>query len=337
MSNDEEPKGSRPTLKTIAFMTGLGVSTVSQALKNAPDISRATKERVQLVAKQIGYTPNRAGVRLRTGKTHVIALVLNTKEEGMGLVSELVYGVSEALSDTPYHLVVTPYALSDPMSPIRYIVETSSADGVIISRTQPDDPRVRYLIENNMPFATHGRTEMDVVHPYHDFDNHDFAYEAVRILADKGRKNIALLGPPPGLSYQKHTRSGFDHALKDFGLSEFSLGDLNLDSDTAAIISAGEELARAKNRPDGVVCCAAGLAITFSSGLMQGGSIIGQDIDIVGKETNHLLDLLQPEIFYIHENLRVAGRDLAVAVLAWIGGADPSTLQFLTKPSRRSS
>jgi LacI family transcriptional regulator len=104
---------------------------------------------VQLVAKQIGYRPNRAGVRLRTGKTNVIALVLNTKEEGMGLVSEMVYGISDALSGTSYHLVVTPYSLSDPMEPIRYIVETGSADGIILSRTQPDDLRVR--IPRNMP------------------------------------------------------------------------------------------------------------------------------------------------------------------------------------------
>ncbi len=58
----------RPTLKTIAYMTGLGVTTVSRALHDAPDIGQATKERVRLVAKQIGYRPNRAGVRLRTGQ-----------------------------------------------------------------------------------------------------------------------------------------------------------------------------------------------------------------------------------------------------------------------------
>ena len=66
----------RPTLKTIAFMTGLGVTTVSRALKDAPDIGAETKERVRMVARQLGYQPNRAGVRLRTGKTNVIALVL---------------------------------------------------------------------------------------------------------------------------------------------------------------------------------------------------------------------------------------------------------------------
>lgn len=64
-------------------------------------------------------------MRLRTGKTNVISLILNTEEGAMGLVSEMVYGTR--LADTPYHLVITPYSLSDPMEPVRYIVETQSA------------------------------------------------------------------------------------------------------------------------------------------------------------------------------------------------------------------
>ena len=152
-----------PTLKTIAFMTGLGVTTVSRALKDAPEIGAETKRRVQLVARQIGYRPNRAGVRLRTGKTNVISLVLDTEEQIGGFVSDLIYGISEALAQTPYHLVVTPYSRNnDPLEPVRYVVETASADGVIISRTEPDDKRVRYMSERGFPFATHGRTHMGI-------------------------------------------------------------------------------------------------------------------------------------------------------------------------------
>ena len=91
-------------------MTGLGVTTVSRALKDAPEIGAETGERVQLVARQIGYRPNRAGVRLRTGKTNVISLVLNTEEEIIGFVSDMIYGISEELAATPYHLIVTPYS-----------------------------------------------------------------------------------------------------------------------------------------------------------------------------------------------------------------------------------
>ena len=114
------PDGGRPTLKTIAFMTGLGITTVSRALKDAPDIGADTKERVRLVARQIGYQPNRAGVRLRTGKTNVIALVLSIEEELMGFTNHMVFGISEVLTGTPYHLVITPHASArDPMVPIR--------------------------------------------------------------------------------------------------------------------------------------------------------------------------------------------------------------------------
>ena len=189
------PAGAaRPTLKTIAYMTGLGVTTVSRALNDAPDIGQATKERVRLVAKQIGYRPNRAGVRLRTGKTNVISLILSVETEVLGLTSHLVYGISEWLAGSPYHLIVTPYNLrSDPLDPVRYIVETGSADGIIFSRIEPQDARVRYLHERGFPFATHGRTEMGIEHPFFDFDNARYGELAVERLAARGRRRLALL------------------------------------------------------------------------------------------------------------------------------------------------
>jgi LacI family transcriptional regulator len=108
----------RPTLRTLAEITGLGVSTVSQALRDSPEIAEETRKRVQLAAQQAGYRPNRAGVRLRTGKTNVIAVVLNAQDEGSGFVADFVFGLSKALENTGYHLVITPYDLSDPMGPV---------------------------------------------------------------------------------------------------------------------------------------------------------------------------------------------------------------------------
>ncbi len=81
LSPDSEPE--RPTLKTIAAATGLAVATVSRALKDAPDIGEETKRRVRAMAAELGYRPNRAGVRLRTGKTNVIALILSAEVDVM--------------------------------------------------------------------------------------------------------------------------------------------------------------------------------------------------------------------------------------------------------------
>jgi LacI family transcriptional regulator len=327
---------ARPTLKTIAFMTGLGVTTVSRALKDAPDIGLDTRKRVQLVARQVGYRPNRAGVRLRTGKTNVISLVLDTQEQVGGFVSDIVYGVSEQIAETPYHLIVTPYSRNrDPMEPVRYVVETGSADGIIISRTQPDDPRVRYMTERGFPFATHGRTHFNGSHPFHDFDNEAFATLAVDRLAKLGRSAIALLEPPTGLSYHQHTRTGFLDAIAKRGLQEVSFRpDISIDLSLEPLKQATKDLMQRPNRPDGIVSSAGGATFAIVAGIEAAGMRLGVDIDIVSKQSFRLLPMFRPEICVVNEDFRLAGRELARAVLGSIAGAPMDSLQTLVVPDR---
>ncbi|MFM2281927.1 MAG: hypothetical protein RLZZ444_4158 [Pseudomonadota bacterium] len=328
--------GERPTLKTIAYMTGLGITTVSRALKDAPDISAETKERVRLVASQIGYHPNRAGVRLRTGKTNVISLILNLDEELMGLTSHIVYGISEILAGTSYHLIVTPYNRDkDPLSPVRYIVDTGSADGVILSSTEPDDPRIRLLEERKVPFVTHGRTNMGIVHPYHDFDNEAFAYEAVRRLTEKGRKRIAILEPSPRFTFYSHMHAGFHKGLADFGAEEVPFGATNIHQAMMDIHDTAFRLVTGPRPPDGIVCGSSAGAVAISSAISDAGLVVGKDVDMVSKQPANLLRFICPAIMTVNEDIRMAGRELAKAVIARIDGVPPALLQSICLPDGR--
>jgi LacI family transcriptional regulator len=327
-----------PTLKTIAYMTGYSITAVSRALKDAPDIGMETKQRVRLVAKQIGYRPNRAGVRLRTGKTNVITLVLNTEEEVMGITSQMVFGISEVLRDTPYHLVVTPYAhRNDPMEPIRYIVETGSADGVIISRTELQDQRVRYLTENGMPFATHGRTEMDIEHPWHDFDNERFAHDGVRMLAERGARRVALIGPPDNLTYARHMKAGFAAGLREFQLEPFPLDSITVDSSLDTVQAKICEIMRSADRPDGIVCGSGSAAIATTAGIEQAGLRVGRDVRVVSKQHTNILKRFRKEIDVINEDIKQAGRDLANFVVRSIEGVPARELQCLSYPAEETA
>jgi LacI family transcriptional regulator len=324
----------RPTLRSLAEITGLGISTVSQALRDSPEIALETRKRVQMAAQQMGYRPNRAGVRLRTGKSNVITLVLNAEDGGSGFFANMVYGISETLKGTPYHLVVTPYSLSDPMEPIRYIVETNSADGVIISRTQPDDPRVRYLVESKIPFATHGRTDTGIEHAYFDFDNETCAYEALRLLHQRGRKHAALIGPPSQLTYFHHTLNGFNRGLSDFGMSGFLLSEIDTDSRIPDLIKAGLGLSQLRDRPDAIVCVSSSVALAIIAGMKQGDMELGRDYDLVTKPMTELISLSQPGIIGIDESFLKAGQELARMVMARIAGTDPFVLQMIDAPKQ---
>jgi LacI family transcriptional regulator len=322
----------RPTLRSLADITGLGISTVSQALRDSPEIALETRRRVQLAAQQAGYRPNRAGVRLRTGKSNVITLVLNAQDDGAGFFANIVFGISDALVGTPYHLVVTPYSLTDAMAPIRYIVETNSADGVIISRTQPNDPRVRFMTDNNMPFAAHGRTEMGLQHCYFDFDNEAFAIDALRQLAGRGRKRIALFTPPSSLTYYRHTLQGFETGLRQQGLVGSIVASVDSDSSVMELRAAARELAHHGERPDGIICSSTSQAYAVATGLKDGGLEMGRDYDLVAKPVTELSRILMPNMIAISEDFRQAGFELASMLLRRLNGAPLAELQQLVGP-----
>ena len=67
---------NRPTLKTIGQLAGLSHVAVSKALRDAPDISEATKERVKKIAAELGYTPNIAARNLYLQRTSTIGMVV---------------------------------------------------------------------------------------------------------------------------------------------------------------------------------------------------------------------------------------------------------------------
>lgn len=324
----------RPTLKTIAFMTGLGVTTVSRALKDAPDIGEDTKRRVQLIARQIGYRPNRAGVRLRTGKTNVISLVLNTDEQLMGFISDIISGISEVLSPTPYHLILTPYSSrNDPMDPVRYVVETRSADGIIISQTRPDDARVRYMAEHGFPFATHGRTQGGVEHAWHDFDNFAFARMAVDRLIARGRRRLALLAPSPALTYHRHMTAGFAEGVVEGGVTEIPFATTWVDQPIDEIRAQAVRLMKRQTPPDGIVSGSGSAAFALVDAIEECGLQLGRDVDIVTKQSSKLVQMFRRELFVVDEDFRLAGVELARAVLARIGGQAAETVQTLAAPT----
>ncbi|MFT3672620.1 LacI family transcriptional regulator [Aestuariivirga sp.] len=321
-----------PTLRNLAARLGLGVSTVSQALRDSPEIAVETRRRVKQAAEQLGYVPNRAGVRLRTGKTNIISLVLNPEDDGSGFFTNMIYGIADALAQTPYHLVVTPSTFADPMAPIRHIAETHAADGVIISRIMPDDPRVRYLHSVGLPFATHGRTDIGIDHCYYDYDNHAYVMEALRQLKARGRQRVVLFGPPPGLAYAQHTLAGFVDGLQAHAMQGKVVTTAHSDSDFSHLQQTAHGIATSPQAPDAVICSSPSEAIAVASGMAKAGFVMGRTYDLVVKPISKLAKLALPQIIGIEEDHRAAGRELARMLLALIDGEDASKLQMLVAP-----
>jgi len=340
MSGSDDPPGDpglrageRPTLKTLARLTGLAVPTVSRALSDAPDIGLKTKERVREFARQIGYRPDRAGVRLRTGKTNVIALILGTDQDFLSLTTRLTTSIASALRGTRYHMIVIPYFKDeDPLNPVRYVVETRSADGVILNRIQPEDPRIAYLRANDFPFATHGRTASCETDPYFDFDNTRFGCLCVERLVAAGRSNILILAPPIHQNFARHLIEGATSAATRLGVTVELLKGTTIDSPPENMTET--VAARLADAPeiDGIICASAASAIAAVVAAEAAGRVLGRDIDVAAKEPLPILKSFRKEMIAISENVDQAGSFLAHAIMQAIDQPHLPPLQKLVEP-----
>ena len=328
-----ELPGAKPTLKTISRLSGLAVPTVSRALSDAPDIGAETKKLVRRIADEIGYVPNRAGVRLRTGRTNVISLVLSTEHDMMNHTARLISSLAGALRDTPYHLIMTPYFPGeDALKPIRYIVESGSADAVIFNQTQPQDPRVAYLMERRFPFATHGRTDWADRHAWFDFDNTAFAQMGVRALAAKGRRHVLLVAPPMLQTYAQHIVTGAQATAAALDV-RLTLCDSFTSDSGSTVIQAGATQTLADDPGiDAVICSSTTAAMAIVGALESNGRRLGQDIDVFTKEAIPFLNLFRPQIMALFEDVSRAGEFLARAAIQATRDPDLPPLQGLDVP-----
>ena len=270
-------KSGRPTLKSIAEICGLAVPTVSRALSGASDIGQSTRDRVRQVADEIGYVPNRAGVRLRTGKTIVISLVL-------------------------------------------------------INQIQPEDPRVKYLLERNFPFATHGRTMWSEQHPYFDFDNFEFARHATDLLAKRGRKSLLLISPPLSQNYSQNMITGMQSAAKKTDLFSDYFEEPTQNGTSKRLNNQLIEYLKRNPGTDGIITSTTVSAVGAINAISALGRQLGKDIDLCTKEVAPFFRQIRPEILTITEDVTKAGSFLARAALRAIDHPEEPPLQMLVTP-----
>lgn len=327
--------GKRATLKTIAELTGLSLSTVSLSLRGGEALKPETRDRVLEVARQVGYVPDRAGVRLRTGKTNVIALVLYNIGHSVDFTSNLITGIGKSLAHTPYHLVVSPeFEDRDSIAPVRYILDNKTADGVILTHTSPRDKRVKLLMESGLPFVCHGRTEFAQPHAFHDFHAETFLRLAVNRLRNLGCRTVLLAQARTNTTNTRNILAAFHAACAEAGIVG-SVYDGDAQAGFDEIRQLGQRMAASGQRPDGVICTGELFAMALFSSLRDEGVVVGRDIKLVCKQTSDILPIVFPEADGIEEDVFAAGVELTRLLLALIGGAAPETLQTLGEPVPR--
>lgn len=244
------------TLKTIAEEIGVSVTTVARALKGGERISDDMVAKVKETANRLGYVRNLDGMKLRTGQTFVIMAFLsfsNEEEIGDSGSIGLLNGIHRRIAGSEYAVRAMPVAMEENgLEKIKEVMKGRNADGFILDHTVPDDSRVNFLIDENVPFVTFGQTLRAQDHAYFDLDNEFAAYQGTKSLIDQGYRKIGLLDADRRYFFVGKRLEGYHRALADAGIALDPALIRHIDLDASTARDAAMELAALG--ADGFVC-----------------------------------------------------------------------------------
>src|SRR5215218_8457816 len=154
--------GGRTTIKELARRSGVSIGTVSRALNGYTDVSEETRERVMRLARELDYTPAAAARSLKTQRSHVIGVILETGEGHPDLqhpfFQEVLVGLKHGAGDGGYDLLLFATEVSGNGSDRGSVGHSylrrarhHGVDGVVVMGVDASDPEVHALARSPIP------------------------------------------------------------------------------------------------------------------------------------------------------------------------------------------
>ncbi len=215
-------------LKDIAKATGFSVNTVSHALRNAPDISEATKERIRRVAEEMEYIPDLRAGGIKSGKSHIISIILpDIINPHFTIVFREIEQFFRGVGITPFFMNTNEDA-EEELNAVRLSI-AQNVDGVILCPTQENTECIRLLERSKIPFVLIGRRfDESVRASYVVSDDAQGAYLATEHLLTLGHRTIAYVKTNDRISSDRERFAGYCRALEEAGIGEEDRRILNL-------------------------------------------------------------------------------------------------------------
>ncbi len=208
-------------LKDIAERAGVSIMTVSKVLRDARDISAATKARVRKLAEEMGYVPDSVAQGLRSRRSRVFGIVISAVTNPV--FARVLMAIEERAHEIGYDVILA-HSLNLPEreeSVIRRLL-ARRVDGLFISpvyRLETSAPIYQELLRRGVPTVLLGhRAPFCEQFPNVETDDITASYLAARHLLQLGHRRIAFFAGPPAAPSAQERFEGYRRALREFDI-----------------------------------------------------------------------------------------------------------------------
>ena len=185
------------TIKDIAKQCGVGVSTVSRALNNHPDINPQTREMIMKVIRETGFVPNDSARYLKRGESNSLALLV--KGISNPFFSEMIRIMEMETEKRGYSVILRHVSANEDEVAVAYsLVRERRLKGIIfLGGNFTHDGEALKKLGVPYIFSTIGNvnenTNDDDLIANIAIDDVEASREAVDYLIQQGHRNIAIV------------------------------------------------------------------------------------------------------------------------------------------------
>jgi len=311
-------------LKDLAEHLGLSQTTVSRALNGYPEVKEATRQRVAETAARLGYRPNASALRLATGRSGAVGLVLRGAEELGPHMSEFLTGMGARMATEEIDILVTTVdSYQDEVAAYRRIAASQKVDAMILHSPQLVDDRAKLLMDLKIPFVLHGRTNIGEPVAWLDIDNTGGIERATSHLLDLGHRRIALLNGIKGRTFAEHREIGYLAALSARGVAfDPALMGNSVFTDEVAFRLA-QAMLELRPAPTAFLAGSMMTALGVFRAIRQAGLVLGRDVSMIAHDDVFPYlnaDNMYPSMSTTRSSIGQAGTRVAELILQILGG-----------------
>lgn len=330
----QAPKQKAVTLKDVAQAAGVHLSTVSRVLNPAQRkmVSDDVAERVNKIAKEMGYKTNPFAYGLRTKKSNTIGVVI--PDLANPIFPPIIRGIEHRLRETGY---TTIFADSDEdvdeEGVILERIMSRQVQGLIIATAHKKLSAPTASLPNKVPTVLVNRGTMNK--DFLSVTNDDYlgAVLAVEHLIKLGHTRIAHLAGPQFLTTGFQRRKGYLAALKKHGITPDK--DLLMPCGAFGFESGkrGFERLLNKNAPFTAIFAANDfLALGCYHQMRMHKISCPEDVSIIGYNDMPFSDMFQPSLTTIGIDLYKMGNHAAELLLQTIDGQQTNLKSKILTP-----
>lgn len=317
-----------PTIRDVARLAGVSISTVSLTLNHPDRVSPDTRRKVADAARNTGYSANPIAQSLKRGRSQLIGMVVSDITNPF--FGKLLLEVERCAMQSDYLVVVCDTAGSETNEKaILNHLRGQLVSGIILSPCGQYKETAGHITGLNMPFVLFDHKLTEVQSDFVGTDNILASAMLTEHLIRLGHARIGYIGGTAGLYTAEKRRQGFVDTMQASGL----LADDALMIDGRYTGEHGYEAAMrlltlGANRPTAILAASNVMALGALQACNDLSIACPDEVSLAGIDDVPWSAVIRPRITMAVQPVEDMARVATRMLMTRIAAADPAMIPF---------